>query len=57
MRRMELKEKLQRIEAKLKESLDETEFSKFMEGYLMNRTKGKPDFSEDGSILEAAAEF
>jgi hypothetical protein len=54
---MELKEKLQRIEAKLKESLDETEFSKFMEGYLMNRTKGKPDFSEDGSILEAAAEF
>jgi hypothetical protein len=57
MRRIELKEKYARMEAKLKEGLDEEQFSKFTEEYIMNRTRSKPDYLEDGSILEAAAEF
>jgi len=57
MRKVELKQRLARLEANLREALDEEEFSKFQEGYFMNRTRGKPDFSEDQSIQEAAAEF
>ena len=41
----------------MKESLDEDEFSQFLEGYLMNRTRGKPIFEDDASIAEAAAEY
>lgn len=54
---MELLDRLSRIEAKLKESLDEDEFSQFLEGYLMNRTRGKPLFEDDSSIAEAALEY
>jgi Skp family chaperone for outer membrane proteins len=44
---IELKERLKRIEANLKESIDETEFSTLEEAYLMNRFKTKPVFDED----------
>jgi hypothetical protein len=57
MRKIELKERFARAEKEQKEGLDEGEFSKAIENYLMNRARGKPDFVEDGSILEAAAEF
>ena len=57
MRKIELKERFNRAEKELKEGLDEAEFSKTIEDYLMNRARGKPDFEEDGSILQAAAEF
>jgi hypothetical protein len=52
-----LKERYARMETKLKEGLDEEEFSKFTEEYVMNRTRSMPEYLEDGSILEAAAEF
>jgi hypothetical protein len=54
---MELLDRLNRVESKLKETLDEDEFSQFLEGYLMNRTRGKPLFEDDSSIAEAAAEY
>lgn len=57
IRKIELKERYARMEVKLKEGLDEDEFSKFTEEYIMNRTRSNPDYIEDGSILEAAAEF
>jgi hypothetical protein len=44
---MELLDKLNRMESKLKETLDEDEFSRFLEGYLMNRARGKPIFEDD----------
>lgn len=47
---MELREKAQRIEQKLAEVLDEAEFSRFKEGYIMNRIAGKPVYEEDQSI-------
>jgi len=56
-RKIELKDKMQRIENNLKESMDEDEFSQFKEEYLMNRVRGKPDFIDDESIKEAAQEF
>jgi hypothetical protein len=57
IRKIELKERYARMETKLKEGLDEDEFSKFTEEYIMNRTRSMPEYLEDGSILEAAAEF
>jgi hypothetical protein len=54
MRRIELKERFARAEKDLKEGLDEAEFSKDVENYVMNRARGKPEFNEDGSIQEAA---
>ena len=48
---------MNRIENNIKEALDEEEFSAFQEQYLMNRTRGMPDFIEDDSIQEAAKEF
>lgn len=57
IRKIELKERYARMEAKLKEGLDEDEFSKFTEEYIMNRTRCLPDYLEDSAILEAAAEF
>lgn len=45
------------MEAKLKEGLDEDEFSKITEEYFMNRIRNVPDYLEDQSILDAAAEF
>lgn len=46
-----------RIEGKLKEVMDEEEFSRFKEGYVMNRVAGKPYYDEDESVQEAAATF
>jgi len=57
MRKIELRERFTRVEKDLREGLDETEFSKDIENYVMNRARGKPEFNEDGSILEAAAQF
>ena len=56
-RRNELREKLKRIEGKIQEVLDEKDFSRFKEGYIMNRVASKPIYEEDQSIQEAAASF
>ena len=47
IRKIELLDKLNRIESKLKETLDEEDFSRFLEGYMMNRARGKPIFEDD----------
>lgn len=49
-RRMELQEKLSRLESGLKESLEEEEFSHGLESYLMNRARGKPIYEDDNAI-------
>jgi hypothetical protein len=46
-RRMELKEKIQRIEQRINEVLDEVDFSRIKEQYIMNRIAGKPVYEED----------
>lgn len=56
-RKMELREKLNRMENSIREAMDEEEFSAFEEQYLMNRVRGMPEFVEDDSIAEAAKEF
>lgn len=56
-RRNELREKLRRLELKLQEVLEEKDFSRFKEGYIMNRIASKPAYEEDQSIQEAAATF
>eukprot|EP00347_Sterkiella_histriomuscorum_P023011 403336298 len=56
-RRNELREKLQRLESKLQEVLDENDFSRLKEGYIMNRIGVKPLYEDDQSIQEAAASF
>lgn len=56
-RKIELREKYARMEKAYKESLDELEFSVSKEPYFMNRNAGKPDFLDDDSIMQAAAEF
>lgn len=45
------------MEKAFRESLDELEFSVSKEPYFMNRNSGKPDFLDDDSIMQAAAEF
>lgn len=40
-----------------RDALEEVEFSKNIEEYVMNRVKGKPEYVDDDSILEAAEEF
>jgi hypothetical protein len=50
MRVIELREKMKRLESQLRESLDEEEFTKLEEDYMMNRLRGRPDFVEDESI-------
>lgn len=54
---LELTEKYQRIEAAIKECLDELEYSKSKEGYFMNRMCGKPDFMDNDAIAKASEEF
>ena len=56
-RRNELREKLKRIEIKLQEVMDEKDFSRFKESYIMNRVPAKPVYEDDKSIEEAAASF
>lgn len=56
-RRNELREKMKRIETRLQEVMDEKDFSRFKEGYVMNRVPSKPLYEDDQSIQEAAASF
>jgi hypothetical protein len=56
-RRNELREKLKRLETKLQEVMEEKDFSRFKEDYIMNRVASKPLYEEDQSIQEAAATF
>lgn len=55
-RRIELRQKLERMERKLAEVVDEAEFCGF-ENYIQNRVTGKPAFMDDDSIAEAARIF
>lgn len=61
LRRMELIEKLDRDQEKDKgkilEALNEADFTAHIEDYLMNRVRGVPDYMDDESIKEAAAEY
>ncbi len=56
-RKCELREKIARIEGKIAEVLDQADFSRVKEQYVMNRIAGKPQYEEDQSVLEAAASF
>jgi len=56
-RRNELRERIQRLEAKIEEVLPEKEYSRIEEQYIVNRVAGKPEFVEDNSQAEAVAEF
>jgi len=56
-RRVELTDKYKRIEAQIKEVLDECEYSKIKEGYFLNRMPGKPEFWDNDAIALAAEEF
>lgn len=62
MRKIDLKERFDRLEKNLPEGLHELEFSsrsvhQNIEHYIMNRSRGHPEFLDDDSILQAAAEF
>jgi hypothetical protein len=46
-RRNELREKLKRLETKLQEVMEEKDFSRFKEEYIMNRVASKPVYDED----------
>ena len=46
-RRNELREKLKRLETKLQEVMEEKDFSRFKEAYIMNRVASKPLYEED----------
>ena len=56
-RKVELTDKYKRIEAQIKEVLDEYEYSRQKEGYFMNRMAGKPEFLDNDAIALAAEEF
>jgi len=56
-RKVELRERVARLEQSIQESLPELEFSKYLESYFMNRYNGKPDYLDDDSIAEAAYQF
>jgi hypothetical protein len=44
---MELREKMSNIENKIGEVLENTDYSRTKEGYIMNRITGKPMYEED----------
>lgn len=46
-RRNELREKLKRLDFKLQEVVEEKDFSRWKESYLMNRIASKPSYEED----------
>lgn len=46
-RRNELREKLKRLDFKLQEVVEEKDFSRWKESYLMNRIASKPNYEED----------
>jgi hypothetical protein len=39
------------------EALNEADFTAHIEDYLMNRVRGVPDYMDDDSIKQAAAEY
>ena len=51
-----MKQKIERMEKKLAETVDEAEFCGF-ENYIQNRVTSKPKFMDDDSIAEAARIF
>lgn len=55
-RKIEIKQKIERMEQKLSEVVDEADFCGF-ENYIQNRVTGKPNFMDDDSIAEAARIF
>lgn len=55
-RQIELRHKLERMEQKLTEVVDEADYCGF-ENYIANRVSGKPAFMDDDSIAEAARIF
>ena len=57
MQKGDQKKSEQAINEKWRDALEETEFSKDIEEYIMNRVKGKPEYLDDDSIREAAEEF
>lgn len=57
MQKGEQKKSEQAVNEKWRDALEETEFSKNIEEYIMNRVKGKPEYLDDDSIRQAAEEF
>lgn len=55
-RKIEIKQKIERMEQKMTEVVDEAEMCGF-ENYIQNRVTGKPQFLDDDSIAEAARIF
>ena len=55
-RKIEIRQKIDRMEQKLSEVVDEADFCGF-ENYIQNRVTGKPQFLDDDSIAEAARIF
>jgi hypothetical protein len=55
-RRMELREKITRMEQKLQEILPSEEFSKGDEAYIMNRLSGEQTYEEDLNVSELVIE-
>ena len=56
-RKIELRQKVDRLEKKHREALDEAEFNNAMEEYIMNRIAAKPAFMTNDAIAEAARIF
>ena len=56
-RKIELRQKVDRLEKKHREALDEAEFNNAMEEYVMNRIAAKPQFMTNDAIAEAARIF
>lgn len=54
---MELRQKVERLEKKHREALDEAEFNGAHEEYIMNRIASKPAFMTNDAIAEAARIF
>jgi len=55
-RKVELRQKLERLEKNMREVIQEADFCGF-ENYIQNRVSGKPAFMDDDSIAEAARIF
>lgn len=56
-RKIEIRQKVERLEKKHREALEECDFNGGMEEYIMNRIAAKPAFMTNDAILEAARIF
>lgn len=56
-RKVELRQKLERLEKKHREALDEVEFNGGLEDFIMNRIANKPEFKTSEDIANAAKMF